>query len=147
MRDNRYIKASVLAALALALIATFASMGVTDAADKHPIEVEKAVCSMCHPDKWGENDHTVDWIQSHRFSAARSEQVCNLCHQRSFCADCHADKEEIKPSDKYRTSPLRSLPHRGDYITQHMIDGKINPAACFRCHGRQNNERCKVCHK
>jgi hypothetical protein len=39
------------------------------------------------------------------------------------------------------------MPHRGDYITQHQIDGRINPAPCFRCHGRRNNERCAECHR
>jgi hypothetical protein len=145
MRNARYLKASLFAAALL--VALLASWSVSDAAAKHPIKVQKPICSMCHAEKWGVNDHTVDWIDRHRFSAAADEQVCNLCHQRSFCMDCHADKEEIKPSDKHPDSPLRHLPHRGDYITQHMIDGKINPAACFRCHGRQNNERCRACHK
>jgi hypothetical protein len=146
MTITGYIRTSLLAAAAVMLIAlVFAS--VADAADRHPVEVERAVCSMCHPDMGDELDHTVDWMTSHRFAGARQGQLCQVCHRPSFCADCHADKEEIKPSDKYKNSPLRELPHRGDYLTQHRIDGKINPAACFRCHGRQNNERCKACHK
>jgi hypothetical protein len=39
------------------------------------------------------------------------------------------------------------LPHRGDYLNQHMIDGRINPALCARCHGRTDNQRCRACHK
>jgi hypothetical protein len=53
-----------------------------------------------------------------------------------------------------------SLHHLGDVVVflthdervknarsrSQRIDGRINPASCFPCHGRQNNERCKVCH-
>jgi hypothetical protein len=28
-----------------------------------------------------------------------------------------------------------------------MIDGKIDPASCYRCHGRTNNEQCVQCHR
>jgi hypothetical protein len=114
---------------------------------KHPVEVVKAVCSECHPDKWHDMDHDAGWYKIHRFRSVQRESVCGACHKESFCADCHADKEEIKPSDKYKDSPLREMPHRGDYLTQHKIDGKINPASCFRCHGRGNNRKCGLCHK
>jgi hypothetical protein len=29
----------------------------------------------------------------------------------------------------------------------HRIDGKVDPASCYRCHGRTNNEKCIICHK
>jgi hypothetical protein len=29
----------------------------------------------------------------------------------------------------------------------HRIEGKLDPASCYRCHGRANNERCVACHK
>jgi len=92
-------------------------------------------------------NHTSDFSTRHKFYAKQQKQVCDMCHTEAFCADCHANKEELKPSDKYKDSPERALPHRGDYLTQHKIDGRINPASCFPCHGRQNNERCKECHK
>jgi hypothetical protein len=38
------------------------------------------------------------------------------------------------------------MPHRGNYVTMHKIDGKVDPASCYRCHGRGNNERCMSCH-
>jgi hypothetical protein len=28
-----------------------------------------------------------------------------------------------------------------------MIEGKIDPTSCYRCHGRANNEKCIVCHR
>ena len=117
-------------------------------ATKHPVEVANMpLCGDCHTDWRSSLSHTADYGTRHRFYAAQRRQTCLLCHRESFCADCHAHKEEIKPSDKYKDSPQRAMPHRGDYLTQHKIDGRLNPASCFPCHGRQNNERCKVCHR
>lgn len=115
----------------------------------HPEEVKGMPnCAECHSDSWATFDHQAhDFYTKHRFYASSSRQACAACHQESFCVDCHAHKEEIKPSDKYTDSPERMLPHRGDYISQHKIDGRINPAACAKCHGRQNNERCITCHR
>ena len=114
----------------------------------HPVPAAKApVCSACHTDWRASLSHTPGFSERHRFFGAQQKQACGLCHRDSFCADCHAHQEELKPSDKYKSSPERSLPHRGDYLTQHKIDGRINPASCFPCHGRQNNERCRTCHR
>lgn len=134
--------AAVLCAMIIACAQT-ASMVV-----KHPVEVEKMpLCSGCHTDWRAALSHTTDFNTRHKFYASQRKQTCLLCHTEAFCATCHANKEEIKPSDKYKDSPDIAMPHRGDYITQHKIDGRINPASCFPCHGRQNNERCKACHR
>jgi len=125
------------------------SVSTASAAAKHPVEVEAPViCSQCHADWRASMDHSAEFGRlRHKFSASQNGQVCGICHKESFCADCHAHKEELKPSDKYKDAPERALPHRGDYLNQHKIDGRINPASCMRCHGRQNNERCRTCHR
>jgi len=115
----------------------------------HP-EAVKGIpdCTECHTDSYGFMNHkALDFYKKHGFYAGNSRQACAACHQDSFCVDCHAHKEEIKPSDKFADSPERMLPHRGDYLSQHRIDGRIDPSACAKCHGRQNNERCATCHK
>jgi len=139
----------VLALLLPALAAIFFSCAQTVSMElRHPTEVENSqICSDCHTDGRSALSHTMDYISRHKFYAAQQKQTCELCHQLAFCADCHANKEGIKPSDKFKDSPTRALPHRGDYLSQHMIDGRMDPAACFACHGRQNNARCRVCHK
>lgn len=104
-------------------------------------------CTECHTNSWGALNHKApDFLLKHKIYAG-SRYACATCHQESFCSDCHAHREEIKPSSKYSTSPDRYLPHRGDYLSQHKIDGRVNPASCVACHGRQNNERCKSCHR
>jgi hypothetical protein len=136
----------LLPVLALALHTPDAAAGT---AMKHPVEVEAPViCSQCHQDWRSGMDHTAEFGKfRHRFMAQQNKQACGVCHVESYCSDCHAHKDSLKPSDKYKDSPERDLPHRGDYLNQHKIDGRINPAPCMKCHGRQNNERCKTCHK
>ncbi len=134
---------------ATALIALLVSCATSSSMEiKHPVEVStRPICSDCHDDWRSSMDHSAEYIERHKFDAAQQHQTCEICHTESFCADCHAHKEEIKPSDKYKNQPDRSMPHPGDYISQHRIDGKINAASCFPCHGRQSNARCIVCHR
>lgn len=140
---------SKLIILMALVLAGYASYGFAGQAMKHPAEVEAPViCSQCHTDWRASMDHSAEFGGLlHKFSARQNNQTCGLCHAESFCSDCHAHKEQLKPSDKYKDAPERALPHRGDYLNQHKIDGRINPASCMKCHGRTNNERCKTCHR
>jgi hypothetical protein len=121
----------------------------------HPLELQEMPrCTECHPDDTGvalkpidSFNHTTEFISSHRFYAAQTYGLCNACHKVSFCTDCHGNKDELKPSEKYSGSPERWLPHRGDYLYQHRIDGRIDPLSCYRCHGTQHNAICKRCHR
>ncbi|OGW34724.1 MAG: cytochrome C [Nitrospirae bacterium GWD2_57_9] len=132
----------------LLLFGMYACAHTTSMATVHPTEVPAfPVCSDCHTDSRAALNHTSDFSTTHKFYAVQNKQACTICHKESFCSDCHAHKEEIKPSDKYKDSVERALPHRGDYLNQHKIDGRVNPASCMKCHGRSNNERCRVCHK
>ncbi|MDA8099032.1 MAG: hypothetical protein M0042_05345 [Nitrospiraceae bacterium] len=138
----------LLASLPLLIIVQYAN-AQSYTGGKHPVEVSAPpMCSQCHSDGRASMDHTSDFgSKRHKFYAGQDSRACAACHRDAFCSDCHAHKEELKPSDKYRDAPERTLPHRGDYLNQHKIDGRINPTSCYPCHGRQNNERCRVCHK
>ena len=146
---NRAAKTFVLSIVTVtSVFILFACATTKSLPARHPMEVQgMPLCSECHTDGRTSLDHRQDWNSRHKFQAAQQQRTCELCHAQSFCADCHANKEELKPSDKYKDAPQRTMPHRGDYLNQHKIDGKLNPASCFPCHGRQNNERCKTCHK
>jgi len=145
---KRIVKIVFAALLPTVALLLFACAHTTSIAAKHPVEVEyPPMCSDCHTDDRAALNHTTDYIARHKFYAAQNKQSCTVCHKESFCSNCHALKEELKPSDKFKDSPQLSMPHRGDYLNQHKIDGRINPASCFACHGRQNNERCKACHR
>ena len=145
MKNRLYI---ILIPLILGAI-LYACANTKSVAKVHPTEVKGLVdCGECHNDSWAALNHQADdFYRRHKFYAGQQRFACQTCHQESFCADCHALKEEIKPSDKYKTSPERQLPHRGDYLSRHKIEGRIEPASSVKCHGRTNNERCKTCHR
>jgi hypothetical protein len=146
--NNHILKTAGFSMLTAILVICYACAAHRSLARVHPVAFTTApLCSNCHTDDLAAFSHTSDFNIRHKFLASRKQQVCNLCHQESFCSDCHANKEELKPSDKFKDSPQRFLPHRGDYLTQHRIDGRINPAPCLKCHGRNNNARCRACHK
>ena len=144
-----------IAIMSLLLLMTllYACANTTSLPRTHPEDVRAQGitmpnCADCHSDSWSALNHRApDFMTKHRFYAASTRQACNSCHHESFCSDCHANREDIKPSDKFSDVSERSLPHRGDYLSQHKIDGKINPVSCVKCHGRANNVRCASCHK
>jgi hypothetical protein len=144
-------KIVIMSILLLMMSLLYACANTTSLPRTHPEDVSRQGipdCTACHSDSWGAMNHRApDFMAKHRFFAASSRQACNSCHHESFCTDCHSHKEEIKPSDRFTDSPERTLPHRGDYLSQHKIDGRVNPVSCVKCHGRQNNERCASCHK
>jgi len=134
----KYTKLLFLITLPLVASLLYACANTNSIARVHPEAVTGLPnCTECHTDSWGALNHKApDFYSKHKFYAS-SKAACASCHQESFCADCHALKDLVE----------HNLPHRGDYLSQHKIDGKINPASCVKCHGRQNNEGCKRCHR
>ena len=120
---------------------------------QHPQEEgDLRKCSECHETEadgfpFRRYEHTPLYGENHRFTAIGSQQVCAICHQDSFCSDCHGQGAAMKPSLKNHGDTRRAMPHRGDYLTRHRIDGKINPTKCFRCHGSPKAAKtCMPCH-
>jgi hypothetical protein len=90
--------------------------------------------------------HNASFFDRHGDVAGGFQAICESCHKPKYCADCHGVKEEIAPSRKLGNRPDRSSPHRGDYFAKHKIEGRLNQAKCFQCHGRRNNKTCGRCH-
>ena len=108
-------------------------------------------CTDCHEEKelidYRRYDHTRLFITNHRMEASQTQEVCSMCHKPRFCSDCHASRGELKASLKNQTENSRWFQHRGDYISRHKIDGRINPASCVRCHkNRKASKTCVTCH-
>jgi len=115
---------------------------------------QQVSCKECHENELKGTmksmvsfSHTPVFVKSHGHYAATEDRLCASCHKDSFCNDCHASRSEIKPSTLYGYRPDREMPHRGDFMTLHKIEGKLDPASCNTCHGRSNNERCSGCHR
>lgn len=123
---------------------------------KHPVEADLGkrppICIDCHDARsdefvYEQFNHTVFFGEEHRQQAYRNEQVCSMCHQKDFCASCHATRLELKPSIKNQSDTFRRMPHRGDYLARHRIDGRVDPTSCFRCHGNPKTAAtCVKCH-
>jgi hypothetical protein len=148
--------ALALAGLIMILAACAQMKSIPGLPASHPealVEGQQVICAECHEDQqkgtlkaFDAFSHTPSFVENHRFYASSDERLCSSCHKSSFCNDCHTNQVEMKPSIKYGYRPDRVMPHRGNYVTMHKIDGKVDPASCYRCHGRQNNERCMSCH-
>lgn len=123
---------------------------------QHPEEAElgknRPICTDCHDARnetfdYDRFSHDITWSDNHRFAAYQQEQVCNMCHQQSDCNDCHGVRVELKPSTKAPDETYRRMPHRGDFLSRHRIDGRMDPTSCFRCHGNPKSAKtCAPCH-
>ncbi len=122
----------------------------------HPAYVDlgnrKPVCSDCHGDEsdpivFSRYNHTSFFLEEHKTLARSRPEVCELCHRQDSCQDCHAGKTELKPSTRRPLATYKRTPHRGDYISRHRLEARIDPASCFRCHGNPRRSlSCKRCH-
>jgi hypothetical protein len=155
------IKNKIPVALVMAgLLAFVAACAALDSGSSqlvaHPtaadLGAQPKICSECHegatePIPFARFDHTPFFVENHRQEAYQYERTCQSCHQVSFCNDCHATRVELKPSDKNPTENYRRMQHRGDYLSRHRIDGRLDPTSCFRCHGNPKTaSTCVSCH-
>jgi len=138
--------------MACGLISPEASFAAT-----HPegLGAGKPVCSECHTTDVAKGalkpyatfDHTPTFVKNHKYQANQDRNTCAACHSQSFCGDCHGGKVAMKPATRLSDSPDRMAPHRGDYMTLHRMEGKMDPSSCYACHGRANNDKCIACHR
>ena len=149
----------ILPIMLIALSAVVFS-GVFDSGDavplKHPDYAElgefRPICIDCHDREdevipFERFAHTIYFVENHRLEAKQYPRICYLCHTQSQCANCHALETELRPSIKEQTKTYKRKPHRGDYLSRHRIDGRIDPSSCFRCHGYpKRNKTCVRCH-
>ncbi len=124
---------------------------------KHPEDLAgwtKVDCRECHSDlstgalkPYDSFRHSTTFVRYHGMYSRQGQNLCQSCHGPSFCQGCHARKEELAPNTRMGDRPDMALPHRGDYISLHPLDGRMDPGSCFRCHGNKNDARCRACHR
>jgi hypothetical protein len=155
--SQKIFPALALAGLIMILAACAQMNAIPGLPTSHPESLaigQQVNCSECHENQQKGTmkdlnafSHTPSFVKNHRFYASSDDRLCSTCHKTSFCNDCHTNQIEMKPSLKYGNRPDRDMPHRGNFMTMHKIEGKLDPASCYRCHGRANNERCITCHR
>jgi hypothetical protein len=77
--------------------------------------------------------HDLDFRTNHDQIARAEPQSCAGCHEKRFCADCHAGV--IKPMDF----------HPGNYVALHAVEARRNVPDCSACHKSQRF--CVGCHE
>jgi hypothetical protein len=154
MQKEAILRIFLLACIAGWILACAASHQRWSPPLVHPDEESENLkyCLDCH-DNSDENIayrryvHTPLFMENHRPVAIQNVDVCNMCHQSRFCNDCHGTWNELKPSIKNQTETDRRMPHRGDYLSRHRIDGRIDPISCRKCHGNPKTaSKCRRCH-
>ncbi len=88
--------------------------------------------------------HGVDYIPRHATDAARAPRLCNTCHQRSWCTDCHDTSTGVRADLQRLNDVERDYSHRGDYISRHPTEARENPTKCMRCHQPSSCDSCHV---
>ncbi len=152
------IAALVVGTVALGIVAGCAVISKTASVPpKHPEDISgwtRVDCRECHTDvstgglkPYESFRHSVTFVRDHGLYSRQGQTLCASCHAPSFCQTCHPVKEELTPDRKMGNRPDLTLPHRGDYLVQHRLDGRVDPGSCFRCHGNKNDARCMACHK
>jgi hypothetical protein len=148
----------LILALSLVLVAVIGCAGWakrTTAPPKHPEELSggKVDCLDCHDDEltgtlkpYGTFRHSNRFLLDHGTYGSQARDLCSSCHSEPFCLECHATTENLGPDLRRGDQPGRMLPHRGEYLTRHQIDGRVDPGSCVRCHGNRNDASCAVCH-
>ena len=124
---------------------------------RHPEDVtwSGVDCLECHDDEltgalktYGTFNHSTTCLLKHGTYASQGQDLCAGCHGDSFCMECHTTEGELQPGVRFGNRPDRLLtPHRGDYLVQHQIDGRVDPGSCVRCHGNRNDGKCLPCHR
>ena len=92
-------------------------------------------CATCHPKSFSlrpESHVTGDWRTHHGKVALADRQQCVMCHESTFCRDCHG----------------LDMPHPPTWVRGnpgHSTVGAKNPQVCAKCHTAKP-DLCSMCH-
>ena len=118
----------------------------------HQKDMDAGRCQLCH-DRLDLNPRTPKTVYSHapgfferhgRKAAAGEQDQCAVCHDQSFCADCHARTMTVTPALRFPERVDRSTVHGGDYISKHVLEARTGDTGCLKCHG---TSFCEACHE
>ncbi|MCB9641826.1 MAG: hypothetical protein H6728_02005 [Myxococcales bacterium] len=117
----------------------------------HQKDYDEMNCKRCHQDlrqyplkPLSDYHHGPDFARNHKRFAVGRVDLCVTCHDQPFCARCHDPNLPGKPSLRFPTDVIQGFIHRGDYISRHGREARLQPSLCNRCHGES---RCVTCHQ
>ena len=107
-------------------------------------------CGACHVNLVEEGTlpashlaHDGDWLREHGARAASSGDLCETCHNDSFCASCHGANVPALAPDRRFGDPFRTSVHRAGFESRHALEARSDPGACATCHQPAS---CNACH-
>lgn len=107
-------------------------------------------CDACHKDLADDGTlpqthlaHDGDWLREHGTRAASSGDICQSCHQPSYCAECHGKTVPALPATRRFADPFAASVHRAGFQARHSLEARSSPGACTTCH---SPDRCVACH-
>lgn len=91
-------------------------------------------CSTCHPASFSlrPESHRTEWQARHGKVALRDRQQCVMCHETTFCTNCHGVQ----------------MPHPKDWVRGvpgHSTVGAARRSVCAKCH-TEKPDLCSMCH-
>jgi hypothetical protein len=118
---------------------------------EHEKEYAQVQCLGCHPTlnrlalkPLSDFTHQGNYIARHGSDARSSAENCAVCHDQTYCADCHARTVSTRIEVKFPEEVTAQYIHRNDYLGRHSIDAAGNEASCRKCHG---GDFCTSCHQ
>ena len=116
----------------------------------HRQQYNEGRCDACHVELTryplkpvADFSHNTNFTREHGRQARASSATCALCHEQTFCSDCHAKTTGVRPEIKYSERVDRDFIHRNDWITRHPLEAQWDASSCKRCHG---TSFCNDCH-
>ncbi|MCL5105282.1 MAG: hypothetical protein M1133_14390 [Armatimonadetes bacterium] len=90
---------------------------------------KKNDCANCHRSRKPGFHNAADWKQNHPNMGKQKQTLCQLCHGKDSCMDCHKTP----------------MPHASDWMMTHKSHGASfkKGAFCFNCHQK---DFCSKCH-
>lgn len=94
-----------------------------------------AECSVCHPSGYElvpASHQQASWARGHGDTSETDPKQCAMCHEVSFCDDCHG----------------LAMPHPAGWVSGprgHAVLAADDPQVCERCHGSLP-DLCTMCH-
>jgi hypothetical protein len=115
--------------------------------DAEQIFPAKQACLECHDEEFyktitfpGIKTHGPIWALNHRAPAKSGTIDCSVCHEQSYCLECHkagfADEMSELGNNMVNV-------HRSEFHVTHPIAARTDPQLCSSCHERRF---CVDCH-
>lgn len=117
----------------------------------HREQYRDVKCDQCHRrmTEWKDKpfavfNHDGDFLGRHGRLARGEKMVCQHCHDDDTCAECHSTLQATTPAQRFAWDVSKPHVHRGDFVTRHAIEARLDRMACYSCH---QSRECSECHQ